>query len=165
MPHEHWVEQRRKLPRLVPKDVVAILPFVLVNLARTVRGSRFQDGDMVIYFLDVWANSAELRDPSTRALVEWYADEVIGGAEQGERFKSLMFTDLPEAEDLSEAERRLREYRSRAASFSEMNVQQQEGIYRWLRYIGRFDREFEGRERELLRATAYWRLRTQELND
>lgn len=150
--HEDWIALRTKLQLLIPKDVVVKLPFVLVDLAQTAATSRFEDGDMVIYFLDVLANSAELDNPAMRALVEKYAEEEIGG-EEGEHFKLIMTSKLPEVGNLSEDDRRARDLRDREASFAELTAQQQEAVYRWLQYINEFD-ELEQRETELLRANS-----------
>jgi len=159
--HEEWVEARLHLPRLVPKDVAEELPFVLVDMTRTVTKSYpGENGDMVIYFLDVWAEPYDPHDPSTRALIEKFADEIIGG-EAGEQLKANMLCDLPGREELSKDERRAQERRDREASFTELTPLQQSAIYLWLGYIEPFYRKFETKHTRLLSALVYWRIRSQ----
>jgi len=61
-PHSFWVEERPKLPLLLPKDVVEILPFVLVDMANSMGTNEFECADQVVYFLDVQADLPLPRD-------------------------------------------------------------------------------------------------------
>lgn len=158
--HQEWVEMRRHLPRLVPEDVVAILPFVLADMARTA-DRLFESGDMVVYFLDVWAEPFDAEDPSIRALIEKFADEEIRG-EAGKRFKANMLSKTLGSEGLPKEERHEQERCQREASFAMLATSQRHAVYWWLRYLDGLLRTFDdGRiqlfdEMALARAIIYW---------
>lgn len=160
-PHSWWVDERPKLPLLLPKDVVDVLPFVLVDMANSIDTNEFENADQVIYFLDVLADPPELRDRSGDEVIERFADEFLG--EEAARFKEMMLSDLPrppgELTGKSADELRARARQEREASFTEIIPRQAEVIFRWLQYIARTAR-YVTYETELPRALEYWRRRS-----
>lgn len=158
--HQEWEDLRGDLPLLLPKDVVTLLPFVLLDLTPAADDQFQRDYDMVIYFLDVLLTPVNFDDPKEREIVEKFADEQIGG-EAGEQFKAMMFFRPGGCQSKSVDEERAEERRRREAHFAELTRDQERAIYRFLCYVNDCGAFCEGGKLESLeRATLYWKARS-----
>jgi hypothetical protein len=130
--HEQLVETRSILPRMVPADVLEWLPGVLYDLV--IWRERFinEDGDLVIYFLDVLQKRDPVEEARLREAVEWFTKNLNETASKVP-LERLLFEDLPQSiEFASSGEQASQDMLSREASFRAFTREQACIVCAWL---------------------------------